>query len=361
MKACAEVRTKALGRWLSCATLATLLVFGFAAANAAKPNLACPEIGPLWVRPCQTGPAQPVWGHADGLRVGLWPMPGPRGLLRVYAPYLEHSEDRMLNYLAIEPVVAGSIFRSFSELEWSALDDEQGMRLWSADSPDDPTPRDPDDPARGVISHQDGIEILTVYVFVEPFQSGARVYLRLRFRSDRPYEVGIATHTQPSSATLRTCIVTATMGNYARLRTLYLRDSVRTAAELWPTFEGLDFAPHVCFSVDQLIRTPDGGVLFVTTPNEAHPDDAEYAPGTFIGWKYSGDVATQYWRCENPSDELWGCVNARAAYWASQSPIPGGISFENFELVEPFHEGAEYWFGVEPGLCQHPNVLSPNR
>ncbi len=29
-----------------------------------------------------------VWGHVDGLRIGLWPMAGPRGLLRIYEPHL---------------------------------------------------------------------------------------------------------------------------------------------------------------------------------------------------------------------------------------------------------------------------------
>ncbi len=41
-------------------------------------------------------------------------------------------------------------------------------------------------------------------------------------------------------------------------------------------------------------------------------------------------------------------VNGRGVYWASRSPIPGGISFENFEMVAPFQQGQEFWFGVEP-------------
>ena len=40
-------------------------------------------------------------------------------------------------------------------------------------------------------------------------------------------------------------------------------------------------------------------------------------------------------------------MNARAAYWASSSPIPGGASFENFEVVQPFAEGQESVFWVE--------------
>ena len=39
----------------------------------------------------------------------------------------------------------------------------------------------------------------------------------------------------------------------------------------------------------------------------------------------------------NSSDE--GVVNGRYTYWASKSPIPGGIAYENFELTEPFQSG----------------------
>jgi hypothetical protein len=34
-------------------------------------------------------------------------------------------------------------------------------------------------------------------------------------------------------------------------------------------------------------------------------------------------------------------------YWNSKSPIPGGVSFENFELVSPFRQGEEFVFSVE--------------
>jgi hypothetical protein len=41
-------------------------------------------------------------------------------------------------------------------------------------------------------------------------------------------------------------------------------------------------------------------------------------------------------------------VNGRYSYWASSSPIPGGISFENFELKSPFKNGERFIFGVTP-------------
>jgi len=311
--------------------------------------LHAPSVDGLWLRPSESTPAQPVWGHADGLRIGLWPLPGPRGLLRVYAPYLGHEDDRMINYIAVEPIVRGTSYRSYSELEQSRLDGVQGLRFWSTDDPHDVASCEPTSPSRGTVEENGDVEMLTVYIVVEAFQSGARVLLELVFRSDRPYEVGIATFAQDGSSPISTCIVTATMGNFARLRTLHLAGGTRSALDMWPGFSGVDFTEHACFSLTEMIRNPSGDALFVATPNEPTPWDATYAPGTFIGWEYYGDVATQYWRRETPPLELRGCVNARATYWASDARIPGGISFENFELIEPFVNGNQAWFGVVPG------------
>jgi hypothetical protein len=256
----------------------------------------------------------------------------------------------MINYIAVEPIVQGESWRSFSELEESMLDREQGLRFWSADAPTAWSPRDPSRPSQGIVTIESGVETLTVYVFVEAYRSGACVMIRLRFRSDRPYEVGLATFRRSGSKPLANCILTATMGNFARLRTLHLAGGTRSSLTMWPGFSGDGFAEHRCFELADFVRTPLGDALFIATPNESDPANAEYAPGTFIGWHYYGEVATQYWKREDPTSELRGCVNARRTYWASSSEIPGGVSFENFELVEPFHPGTGTWFGVIPGL-----------
>jgi len=75
---------------------------------------------------------------------------------------------------------------------------------------------------------------------------------------------------------------------------------------------------------------------------------AVYAEDTHTHWKSTGKKATQYWYCSNPSSELEGVVNGRYTYWASKSPIPGGIAYENFELTEPFQSGQSYIFGITP-------------
>ena len=107
----------------------------FVAATIAQGGsaLAPPEVDGAWILPSQEFPSQPVWGHAEGLRVGLWPLSGPRGLLRIYAPYLGQEDSRMINYIAVEPVLRGQTWRSLSEMEISRYDNEQGLRFWSAD------------------------------------------------------------------------------------------------------------------------------------------------------------------------------------------------------------------------------------
>ena len=317
-----------------------------AAETAAWQQMALPVKEGRWLRPAADGPAVPAWGHADGLRVGLWPAPGPRGLLRIYAPYLGHPDGRMINYIAVEPIVEGKTARGLSELEKSSLDGLPGKRFWSADAPADPTPRLPERPSRGEVATEGGVEILRVWILVEPFENGTQPCLRLTFRADRPYEAGLAAFAQPKSRPMSACILTATMGNYARLRRLYLANRIVTAADLWPKFDGKDFAPHARFDLADLFRTREGYALVAATTDEKQPDRAEYAPNTGPGWKYQGAPATQYWRCETPVPRLAVQVNGRSVYWASRTPIPGGVAFENFEMVAPFREGQEFWFGV---------------
>lgn len=70
--------------------------------------------------------------------------------------------------------------------------------------------------------------------------------------------------------------------------------------------------------------------------------------GTSANWRYVGRRAVQGWRVPRPSPELEVLVNGRWAYWASTSPIPGGVSYENFEIFEPFSDGQEFVYWAEP-------------
>lgn len=301
-----------------------------------------------WLRPVSgDGAREPRWGHPDGMQVGLHPLGGPRGLLRVYTPYLRQPRDRLVNFIAVEPVPVGAPERGYSELETSRLDGEPGLRIWSADG-DDLVPRPADQPYRGdVVVDDDGVERLVVGLVVEPFANGARVRLRLTFRADRPHELAVSAWTCPGSVELDACVLTATMGNWARLRQLHLAGRTVTSGELWPDYRGSDFAEHATFGLEELER--DGTAALVRAqPDELEPTRAVHAPGTAEHWTYVGERAVQHWRVDDPHPELRAQVNGRHTYWMSNHPIPGGIAFENLELVEPFREGATFRFGVEP-------------
>lgn len=310
-------------------------------------KLAPPEIGKVWVQPVQGQPAQPVWGHANGISIGLSPLPGPRGLLRIYTPYLNQPPGRIMNFIAMEPIVKGSQRRGLSELEMSSLDNRRGKRFWSGNDSSDAAPRPEDMPARGIVEKINGKEVLTIYVFSEPFESEAKVYVRIRFYADSPYEIEMTTYKMNDSKALDNFIVTATMGNFARLRTLFLKSGKKTSSQLWPAYSAAAFTPHVPIPGDDFIQAKNGAFYFIAAPGEQNPTKAEYASGTAEHWKYIGNTATQYWKYPESKD-VEGLVNGRYTYWASQSPIPGGISFENFELKTPFKQGSTFTFGISP-------------
>lgn len=312
-------------------------------------ELCSPEIAGKWMRPSVVLPATPRWGHADGIQIGLHPLPGPRGLLQVFAPYLgDHHRNTLLNFVAVEPIPRGEAERGFSELEHSSLDDIQGKRFWSADSLDDTTPAAAEMPTRGLVTTLDGVERLTVFIISEVFENGAKVAVEVSFRADRPHEVSLAAHRFPDSVDLDYCILTATMGNYPRLRRVQLDDNVVTPATLWPGFEGSDFTEHGVFALDQLPRNAAGEVEVTATPDEVDLAAVVYAPEVAEHWKYAGRRASQTWTAASPDPHLQLLVNARATYWASTAPIPGGPSFENFELKEPFNNGRTLRLSIEP-------------
>ncbi len=331
-----------------CTFVINLMLFSESGFSQSFEKLSLPEKNGIWICPAQDGPAQPIWGFSDGIRVGLAPMPGPRGLLRICTPYLGHEDDKMINFIALEPVVAGQKQRGFSELEMSALDDVRGKRFWSSNDSLCTSPLLAEFPANGVIEDIDGTETLTVFIFSEPFDEGAKVYVRLRFFENQPYEVELTAYARDDSQKLDYFILTATMGNFARLRTLYLDDSTKSALDIWPEYTDIHFTVHDVTPVDEMIKDLSGAAYFIAAPNEVNPQEAIYASDTNDHWKYYGEKATQYWYCPKPTSELNGLVNGRYTYWASRSPIPGGVSFENFEFKEPFLNGAKYVFGVSP-------------
>ena len=261
----------------------------------------------------------PIWGHKEGLAVGIAPTPGPLGLLRIYAPYLNQPYPRMVNFIAVEPVVGGR--RGFSELENRAM---QGF----------------DCQVQG--------KTLSVRFSVETLANGARPIIEAVFHADRPHDVALRCFAAPGSAPMEHCILTATMSNYGRLRRLFLKDRVVEAKALWPEFapDRLGFAPHRSFTASELV-TQGREIVLAAESDEADLLAATYAPRTFKGWFYEGKPARHVWRTRNVPG-LVARVNARRTYWRSDATIPGGLAFENIELDAPFVSGQEFTFAIEP-------------
>ncbi len=303
-----------------------------------------------WVR-AGLNTNQPMWGVQGGL---LWAIPpggfrgsgGPRGLIRLGYPTATNGGYNLINFIAVEPIVNGR--RGFSELELSALDQTRGKRLWASGEPNVAAAAPQATLVPGKLTRLSaGVEQLEVTVRVEPFDNGARVRLVVSQRGDAPDEVQLAIHTEPGSAPLDYCILTATMGNLARTRLLWLKDEVVSSLELYPDHTGDGFAPHRIYPLERLGRSRDNDVLVALTTDENDPASVYPFPGRRL-WHYDGCKVTQYWKKPHGTarEDLQAAVNARYTYWQTRQPIPGGVAFENFELRERFREGQVFVFGL---------------
>src|SRR5205807_727882 len=145
--------------------------------------------------------------------------------------------------------------RGLSELEPSKLDRTPGKAMWTGDvMEDDPKPRPPWQPAPGKRFQSEGAEALTFFLFVEPFNNGARPVVQVTLRQDRPHEVGLKVFAGKGSAPMRACVLTATMGNYARLRLLWLKNEVAKSTLVWkePRLNSWGFTAHKQWAADRL-------------------------------------------------------------------------------------------------------------
>lgn len=304
----------------------------------------------VWLRPAEDAPAEPVIGFKDGIRIALWPaVGGPRGIIRICTPYVFPGSDRQLiNFIAIEPIVGGH--RGLSELEMSALDQAHGKRLWFSDNvSEDPEPVYSWKSSRGRLGKirvgGKEIETLSIVINCEKFDNGAHPIVQATFRADRPYEVAFKTFAAKDSAPMESCVLTATMGNFARCRLLWLKDEVVDSRKVWPTYDGPDFVGTPDYPIQRLRAEKDGTLIAAITPSEKDPASVKFEPKW---WAFHGVPATQYWR-KYPADskpDLRVRVNGRATFYGTDVHLPGGIAFENFEMIEPFSPGSEVCFGV---------------
>lgn len=307
--------------------------------------LLAPPAGAEFVRP-KDADAPLVWGVKGGVTVAVHPAAldrrpdgGPRGLLRV--GYEEAGKHYLLNYIAVEPVVGRD--KGFSELEKGG-DGKQGKRFWVGDRlTDGGTGRHGN--VGGRIEETPAGRVLTFVVHVEPFTNGARPVVEVSLFEKQPDRLRLRTFAGPGGEPMRQCILTATMGNQSRCRHLWLKDHPVFAPDLYAGYTGTDFVEKDLYPPAELRTTAAGAAVAVITPDEFEPREAWPLPGDV--WHHPGRWLAQFWlKPKGTADaSLRLRVNGRRAYWAGTTPIPGGPSFENFELREDFAPGRESWFG----------------
>lgn len=321
-----------------------------------------------WIRPSEES-SPSVWGIKNGIVFGLWPYAiesngesmggGPRGLIRIgyeFKGIIYH-----INYIAIEPLVARQL--EFSEISPSKVDDGWGKLMWASGT-NHPGIFAPYARSRGVIKHPDSanpeVEELSLYVYMEKFLNGAHPYLRLSIRSDRPEEICFEVFNQDGSAAIERCALTATMGNYSRLRLLHLKDQIIDSRKLYKGFTGIDFVEKEGYPIGQMVKNKNGDFIVVAEPNESFEELSSWpqSPEYYARWNWRYRPffkLSQYWRKEGPriDSTLHVRVNGRAKYWSGgindkskYIDIPGGPAFENFELREKYSPGQKVYFGI---------------
>lgn len=330
------------------------VLFLFLLAGTQVPAVSQTAEGP-WLRPHDPKRAL-IWGRRDGIIFGI-PSPGgmrgPRGLIRV-GILGSGGQPELINFIAIEPVTTGAGSRfsrmGFSELEMSQLDaGTRGKRLWVGTTEGELTTL----PAR-----PKPVERLSVRIEVEPFTvNKAHVYVVASIYSDNPGELELTVFHHDDSSSIEELTMTATMGNYERLRHLWMKDRVVDSRELYADYNGDGFIDKENYPRDEMLTYDDGDALVLATPNEDNPSAVEVTARP--SWTYRSIRLTQYWRvpARHIQPDLRVKVNGRRVYWNSTVPIPGGLSFENFETRQRYVPGQAFVFGLTP---KQPWEFSPS-
>lgn len=271
-----------LSRLLALLALTTIAVPASIAQNTTPaPLQAAATLSSPWIRPHSSGDPL-IWGRRDGIVFGL-PSPGsslrgPRGLIRIGVLSPTTGKPDLLNYIAIEPVTLGPGSRmsrmAFSELEPSRLDPgEHGKRLWV-----DLSSYGKDNLPTGALETFPGnrgnpaIERLSVQIDVERFSvNNAHVHVIASIDSDHPDELRLSVFADNDSPAIEELALTATMGNFERLRRLWLRRCVVDSRELMGNYTGDAFDDPPNYPLRDMLRTADGDAIVFATTNEANP------------------------------------------------------------------------------------------
>jgi hypothetical protein len=287
-----------------------------------------------------------IYGVKNGIFVAIHPAAldgrgdgGPRGLIRV--GYEEGGKRYLINYIAVEPVVGGNM--GFSELEKGG-DGKPGKRFWVGAGPADGGVGKDGNRAGRIQNGPDG-RVLSFFLHVEPFANGARPVVEVSLFEKQPTRIRLRTFSGPGGKAMQRCALTATMGNQSRCRHLWLAKGAAFAPALFAGYTGTDFVEKRPHGLAELFQTKAGDVVAAISPDEFEPREAWPFPNS--AWHHDGRWMAQFWlKRKGTFDKSLQCrVNGRRVYWAGKMPIPGGLSYENFEFREPFRAGQELWFG----------------
>jgi hypothetical protein len=238
---------------------------------------------------------------------------------------------------------------AFSELEMSELDPGQrGKRMWVHEEP-----AVQNRVAGGTLETMHAgkatVERLSVRVDVEKFtQNGAHVYLVVSVDSDHPGQLRLSTFAESDSPPIEELTVTATMGNYERLRWLWLKDRVEESRKLFASYAGEAFVEAESYPLGEMLRSGEADAIVFCTSNESDPRKTQGNGSAH--WVYTLPKITQYWLVpgHDVQPDLRVRVNARRVYWASSAPVLGGVAFENFEVRQRYLPGQTFIFGITP-------------
>jgi hypothetical protein len=183
---------------------------------------------------------------------------------------------------------------------------------------------------------------------VEPFSAnGAHVLVTATMSRDRPNELQLSVNAYPESPPIEELTLTATMGNFEKLRVLWLKDRLVRSDQLYADYREDNFVELENYMLDKMLRTAAGDAIVFATSNEASPSSV-FSKTAAPHWHYQLPRLTQYWEVQRNQIEpdLRVRVNGRRVYWASHDPIPGGPAFENFEVRQRYRPGQAFIFGL---------------
>jgi len=292
---------------------------------------------------------QPAWGIENGVIISTWPGNlggiaggGPKGLFRIY----KGGEKGLawVNFISIEPITQNSL-TGFSELESILFVPNNYNKTSNPEQIiDEKLPQSYENLA--TITKENGVEQLNILFGIEnSYINGAHVYITAHIREDKPDEIEFRMYAQKDSTEIKKIRLSSTAGNFNHLRILWLADKTLDARDLYPNYKETgkrDFALWTDFKFGELAKSFDGSLIVATTRSE---DD----PGQFWNDYFTKYQITQYWKKYPGSfdGDEFSSVNAKYVFWHNGEKIPGGVSYENFELNSPiFEQGQKVWFGA---------------